>query len=95
MYRVLLPALLLLLAAHNVTHAQVMIDISKVTCQQLLLMRDSQALSYWLSGYYQGEHRNTTLELERFKSNHSKLRAACRLAKNHETPVMQVIDSLK
>jgi hypothetical protein len=94
MHRVFLLALLVL-TAQGIAHAQVTVDISKITCQQLLLMRDSQALSYWLSGYYQGAHRNTSLELERLKSNHSKLRAACRLAKNHETPVMQVIDGLR
>lgn len=77
------------------THAQVTVDMSKITCQQFLLMRDLQAVSLWLNGYYQGQKSNPVVETERLKANAKKLRDECLYGKHRETPIMQVIESMR
>src|SRR4051812_39090034 len=88
MMRLASSALLIILCAP--AHAQVTVDVAKVTCEQFLLSRDVYSFAYWLNGYYHGQRNDPVLETERFKANGKKLRAACLNSKNTKLPVMQV-----
>jgi acid stress chaperone HdeB len=46
--------------------AQVMLDISKVTCDQFAgyKITDPQNIAVWLSGYYNGKRGNTVIDTQ-------------------------------
>ena len=94
MKRLLICALLSLIAVPE-SRAQVTVDVSKITCEQFLVLRDTYTFTFWLAGYYHGQRNEPVVDTERFKSNARSLRAACLAAKNSKTPVMQLIESSK
>jgi acid stress chaperone HdeB len=46
-------------------HAQMTLDVAKMTCNQFLLgqVSDSRTMSIWLLGYYHGMHSNTVIDV--------------------------------
>lgn len=75
-------------------HAQVSIEIAKITCQQYLAfaVADPRDLNIWLSGYFHGQRGTTVLEPQALKQNAEKLKAACLRKDNSDLPVLQVIE---
>ena len=51
--------------------AQETIDVAKITCHQFLAgeVTDSQTLSIWLSGYYNGTRHTTVVNASAFKKH--------------------------
>ena len=62
--RLMFPALLLIQCFGAAAHAQVTLDLSKVTCEQLVLYRitNSENITIWLQGYYSGRNGNTVVD---------------------------------
>jgi acid stress chaperone HdeB len=59
--------------------AQVSVDMSKMTCEQLLTASPNAVdAAVWLSGYYNGLQKNTMLDLNQFKKNAEIVIAECR-----------------
>jgi acid stress chaperone HdeB len=75
-------------------HAQVTIDIAKITCDQYVgyKITDPQNISIWLSGYYNGKRGNTIVDTQGFNANAKKLQDFC--FRNPATPVMQAVEEL-
>ena len=77
--RVLLGTVLDILAA-PAGQAQITIDVSKITCKQLTLLKVSpDYIAVWLSGYYNAKRDNTIVEIEQFKELAAKVKRACPL----------------
>ena len=93
MARILVVMLVALLVA-PVAHAQVTVEIGKITCQQYLAfsIADPRDVNIWLSGYYHGKQGKTSFEPQLLKQNAEKLRAECLRKDNSDLPVMQVIE---
>jgi acid stress chaperone HdeB len=74
--------------------AQVTIDISKITCEQIVQYKitNDDSIAFWLYGYYNGKRGNTVVDPQRFKSNVSKVRTFC--ITNSDMTVMQAIETL-
>jgi hypothetical protein len=91
--KLVIPALATILAVVP-AHAQVTVDVSKITCNQYLSFNvaDPRDIAIWLSGYYHGKRSSTVLETQELKQNAEKLRTACFLKENSELPIMQVIE---
>ena len=82
----------LVLAVNTATQAEV-IDMSKFTCDQLLSgTPDGIEAAIWTSGYYNGLHKNTKLDLNAMKHNAEVVMAACK--DNPKKTVMQAIDGM-
>jgi hypothetical protein len=80
------------LAMNNATQAQ-MVDMSKMTCAQLMSgTTDSIESAIWISGYYNGLHKNTKLDLKVMKHNAEAVVAACK--SNPNKTVMETVNSL-
>jgi acid stress chaperone HdeB len=79
--------------AAPVAHAQVTVDISKITCEQFIVMPKADSIAIWLSGYYHGDKHVSTLDVNQFEENARNFRAACRLPDNFKKPIMQLIES--
>jgi acid stress chaperone HdeB len=84
------------LALASAAHAQVTIDVSKITCDQFtaFAVADPRDIAIWLSGYYHGKNDNPILESQQFKANYEKLKSACFNPENRQLPVLQVIEKL-
>jgi acid stress chaperone HdeB len=75
-------------------HAQVTIDVAKITCEQLTLMKiaDPDYIAIWLSGYYSARRNTTTVDVEQLKDHAQKVRSYC-LYNNNGT-VMEAVQKL-
>ena len=85
--------ILLSVVAAPAAHAQVTVDVSKITCEQFIVLPKADSVAIWLSGYYHGDKHVSTLDVNKFEENARNLRAACRLPDNFKKPIMQLIES--
>jgi len=74
-------------------HAQVTVDVSKITCEQFNVMQKADSVALWLGGYYHGQRRDSIIDMNKFEENVRKFRAACRIPDNFQRPIMQLIES--
>ena len=91
--RLLLTSALLMFVQIPASQAQVTVDVSKVTCEQLLmaaLLFTSRDVVLWISGYYHGKHDNTIIEPDAIKRDADKLNNYC-----FEHGTTTVMDALK
>ena len=72
-------------------HAQVTIDVTKITCEKFrnYKMKTSDNIAIWLSGYYHGT-QNETLDPQTLTSNAKKLVRYCA-----DNPEVSVIEAAK
>jgi hypothetical protein len=81
------------LAMSSAIQAQMMVDMSKYTCAQLLSGdADAVEAAVWLSGYYNGQRNNTVLDVNILKHNTDVAIAACK--NNPGRTLMQTVESL-
>ena len=87
-------ALILVAAASRPAHAQVTLDLSKVTCDQWAgyKITNPQNIALWLSGYYNGKRGNTVIDTQGLAAENRKLRDFC--ITNAQMPVMQAAEKL-
>ena len=60
-------------------HAQETIDVAKITCNQFMFgnIADSRTISLWLFGYYDGELKNTLIDVASMQNNSRELVRYC------------------
>ena len=76
-------------------HAQVTVDVAKITCGQFLAytIADPKDIALWLNGYYTGKRDGgTLLDTQALKGNYEKLRSYCLI--NQNTPIVQAAETL-
>jgi acid stress chaperone HdeB len=76
-------------------HAQVTVDVAKITCGQFLAysIADPKDIALWLNGYYTGKRGGgTLLDPQALKANYDKIRGYCLV--NQNIPVMQAVETL-
>ena len=85
---------LTLIAMSAPTHAQVTLDLSKITCDQWsgYKITNPQNIALWLSGYYNGKRGNTVIDTQGLTAENQKLRDFC--ITNPQMPVMQAAEKL-
>ena len=81
------------IAAMAPAHAQVTIDVSKITCKQFLLdsVAPTKSVALWLSGYYNGKHGNTVIDPAAMQKNADKVEDYCRM--NLDMTVMDAVEA--
>ena len=86
--------LLLGLAAAAPCRAQITIDSTTLTCRDFLTetVVAPDKLSYWLSGYYNGKRRNTSLNAAALRDFIDKMRDYC--VHNQDATVMKAAETL-
>ena len=72
--------------------AQVMVDVSKITCDQYLTQRitHSQTVNVWLSGFYAGRRNNPVVDTQALSKNANKLSRFCETHRD-----MQLLDAVE
>jgi hypothetical protein len=74
--------------------AQVMLDVSKITCGQLVAYKitNPKYISVWISGYYHGSHQKMIVDTQLLVENADKLESYC--LKNPKVPVLQAVETV-
>jgi hypothetical protein len=79
-----------MLGVSATAQAQDSVDMAKFTCEQLLqASENSIEAAIWLSGYYNGQRKNTKVVVGQFKKNAELVVAACK--DSPKATVMQTI----
>jgi HdeA/HdeB family len=92
--RLLLTSALFVFVQITAPQAQVTVDVSKITCEQLVMEKPVPAkyVVLWLSGYYNGKRNNTIIEPEAMDKNEEKVDFYCNL--HRETTVMDAVKNV-
>ena len=87
--RLIALALLGAFVGSSAAHAQVTVDVAKITCRQYLTgkITTARTVANWLSGYFHGERGDTTLDYGDLGANVGEVDAFCR--KHHEMPLLE------
>jgi len=89
----ILPGLVLVALAAPASHAQLSVDLAKITCKQFPLMKvNPDYIALWLSGYYNAKHDNTVVDIERLRESAKKVKRECLY--NGQGTVMQAVEKL-
>ena len=96
MRRCIIPiaALGLALTASNIAQAQVMLDLSKVTCDQFIKYKvaDPKVIAAWLNGYFHGKRADTMVDTQKLNADADEVEKFC--FKNPQAPLMQSVESI-
>src|SRR6516164_4446673 len=93
--RLLLASALFLFVQMPTMQAQVTVDVSKITCEQLEMQAlpfGSRDIVFWLSGYYHREHNNTVIEPDAIKRDANNLNTYC--FEHGNTTVMDAVKNM-
>ena len=83
----LFPALVI-----SAAHAQVTLDVSKITCEQFRTAVPKPAsLALWLVGFYAGKHNDTTIDFAALDRKADKVIDYCQ--SNPKVTVMDAIEA--
>lgn len=76
----------------SAAHAQVSIDVSKITCDQMRnKVANPVAVALWLNGYYAGKRNDTAIDVISLDRNAEKVSEYC--MSNPETTLMKAIET--
>lgn len=69
-------------------HAQVQVDMNRITCRDLLSYDSEHRnfVAYWMSGYYSASRNNDVLNFQHLKRNTDRVIAYCRKHKADPLP---------
>jgi acid stress chaperone HdeB len=87
-------ALLIALLIQVPAHAQVTIDVSKITCEQFWFRKvaNPDKVGIWLSGFYNGKSGNTVIDPQKLESTTRDITEYCRA--NFNLTVMQATEAV-
>jgi len=87
-------ALLALFLSPIAAHAQVTIDVTKITCRQLLTGRilPTNSMALWFGGYYNGKRETTVIDVGAVKTNAKKVQDYC--GAHQDETVMTAVETL-
>jgi hypothetical protein len=89
----ILLGLAIAMPAVSAGQAQITVDVAKITCKQLTLLKvNPDYIAIWLSGYYNAKRDNTVIDIEKFKELTTKVKRDCLY--NNQGTVMETVDKL-
>jgi len=79
----------------SVARAQETIDVAKITCDQFVVgdVSDSHTISIWLSGFYDGTHHNTVVDVSAAKQHESDLFNYCSESAHRKMTLMEAVEN--
>jgi acid stress chaperone HdeB len=87
-------ALIFALDAVPAARAQVMLDVSKIACEQFAgyKITTPQNIAIWLSGYYNGKRGNTVVDMQKLLADTKTIERYC--IQNLQTLVMNAVETV-
>ena len=91
---VVVPFVVAIVGMIQPVHAQLTLDVAKVTCDQWAgyKITNPQNIALWISGYFNGARGNTVLDTQRLTADTQKIRDFC--LTNPEVPFMQAVEKV-
>ena len=82
------------LAVPSSASAQVMVDLSKMTCDQFVKynVADPKLIAVWLNGYFHGKRGDIMIDTQKLNADADEVEKFC--FKNHDAPLMQSVESI-
>ncbi len=82
------------LAVTSAASAQVMLDVTKLTCDQFIKYKvaDPKLVAVWLSGYFHGKRGDTMVDTQRMNADADEVEKYC--FKNPEAPLMPSVEAI-
>jgi acid stress chaperone HdeB len=73
--------------------AQVLVDVSKITCDQYITQRIThmQTVNVWLAGFYAGRRNNPVVDTQALNRNGNKLSRFCE--SHREMPLLDAVEA--
>src|SRR5215831_18630521 len=86
-------ALIFVLGTVPAARAQLMLDVSKITCDQFAgyKITTPQNIAIWLNGYYNGKRSNTVIDMQKLTENTKTLERYC--IQNPQILVMNAVEN--
>jgi len=83
-----------ILSAGSGALAQVMLDMSTVTCDQFIKYKvaDPKLIAVWLNGYFHGKRADTKVDTQKLNADADEVEKFC--FKNPQAPLMQSVESI-
>jgi len=93
-FREILFGLFVATAAIGATEAQVMVDVSKITCNQYITQHIAhmQTVNVWLSGFYAGRRNNPLIDTQALNRNGNKVSRFCE--SHREMPLLDAVEAI-
>jgi acid stress chaperone HdeB len=90
----IVSALIFALDAVPAARAQVMLDVSKVTCEQFAgyKITTPENVAIWLSGYYHGKRGNTVVDMQKLLADTKTMERYC--LQNPQILVMNAVETV-
>jgi acid stress chaperone HdeB len=90
----LILGLAMVLAVSSSAEAQVMLDLSKVTCDQFIKYKvaEPKLIAVWLSGYFHGKRGDTMVDTQRLNADADAVEKYC--FKTPEAPLMPSVEAV-
>ena len=88
-----IAVLVLALCFPTAGHAQVTVDVAKITCKDFLLdaVASTKSVTMWLSGYYHGKHGGTVVDFAAMTREADKVEDYCRM--HLDVTVMDAVEA--
>ena len=87
-WRIGFAAAALLVAASQLSMAQINVDMNQITCGRWLAYTADERdfVRFWMSGYYNAAANSNVLNYERFQRNSAKIAAYCKKNRSKTLP---------
>jgi acid stress chaperone HdeB len=95
MFRVAVVGVVLLAAAGSTpAPAQVVLDVSKLTCEQYATYKvtNPKFIAIWISGFQHGKRGDTLVDTQKLDTDMDKVTEFC--IDNPQTPVMEAVEKV-
>ena len=94
--KTIFTSLLVLALAFSATSAgaQVLLDVSKITCWQFVTYKvtNPRLIAIWVSGYYHGKRGDTVVDTQDIEAKADKVEEYC--TKNPDVPMMDAVETV-
>jgi hypothetical protein len=92
--KTIITMIVLAFAAISPAGAQVLLDVSKVTCWQFVTYKvtNPRLLAIWVSGYQHGKRGDTVVDTQDLEAKADKVEEYC--TKNPDVPMMEAVETV-
>lgn len=93
-HKLLISAVAIVLGASSAAHAQVTVDVAKMTCGQFAAYKvaSPKNIAIWLNGYHHGKRGDTVVDTQQLDEDTDKIQRYC--IDNPNTPLMQAVETV-
>ena len=71
--------------AAQAAYAQVTVDVSKITCEQFIVLPKANSIAIWLGGYYNGDRHDSVIDVNRFEESARNLQCGMQNTRQFQT----------